>query len=779
MLLRVIMFTTCMWLLTGYLMAQQPSQTIKGIVADNYSNIPIRGATVVVSGLNKTTITDSAGNFVLQKIPVGRYDIQVSFVGYETIVLKETVVSSGKEIFLTVSLKESANLLTEVVLQPRTNKQLPLNALATVSAKMLSVEEATRYAGGFDDPARLVSAFAGVSSNVNNNGLVVRGNSPKALQWKLEGVEISNPNHFADLAAFGGGGLTALSSQLLANSDFFSGAFPAEYNNALSGVFDIFMRKGNSSKREHTVQLGLTGIDVAAEGPFKKGTRSSYLFNYRYSTLALLQSFIPENGEAIKYQDFSFKLNFPTKKSGTFSIWGIGLMDNSGQKVKKNSNDWKYDADKEQQEVKQYMGAAGIGHKIFFGNKTYLKTTVAATMNGIDMITHRMNSTAQLLPQNTIKNKAWNIVASSFLNTKFNAKHTNKTGFTATAMMYDMRLQNSSPSGQPLKTIVDENGNSFLLSFFSNSAFRLNEKLTLNAGVTTQLFTLNKNYTVEPRAGMKYAIAPAQTISVAYGLHSRIERLNYYFSKNNLTGTTPVNKNMGFTKAHHLVLGYDLNISEDLHLKTEIYYQQLFNVPVIKDSSFSFLNLHNDWFFNNKLQNTGKGRNYGVDISLDKYMSKGYYYIVTASLFDAAYMGGDNIWRSTRYNRNYAFNLLAGKEWQFGKLKQKILGVNARITYQGGDRYSPVDNINSAATKDVVFDEKLAFSKQLPSSFASHITISYKINRSKTTQEIALKILNATAYKEFYGFRYNHKTNNVDEYRESIVIPNISYRVEF
>lgn len=779
MLLRAFMLTTYVVFFSIHLFAQQPTQTIRGTVIDNSSNAPISSANVIITSLSKGAITDSAGNFVLKNIPVGRYDIQVSFIGYEAAILREIVVSSGKETFLNISLKETAKSLTEVVVRPKTNKQMPLNSSATVSTKMLSVEEAKRYAGGFDDPARLVSAFAGVSSNVNNNSIVVRGNSPKALQWKLEGVEIANPNHFADLAAFGGGGITALSSQLLANSDFFTGAFPAEYNNALSGVFDIFMRRGNNTKHEHTFQLGLTGIDFASEGPFKKGDKSSYLFNYRYSTLALLKSLVPENGEDVKYQDLSFKLNFPTKKSGTFSVWGIGLIDKSGQKVKENSNDWKYDSDKERQDVKQYMGAAGIGHKIFFTKKSYLKTTLATTMSGIDMMTDRMNNTAQLLPQNRINNKTLNVVLSSFVNTKFNARHTNKTGFTATAMMYDILLKNSSQQGQPISTLVDENGSSCLLSAFSNSTFNLSDRFTLNGGINFQLFALNHNYTIEPRVGMKYQLDPSQTISFAYGLHSRLERLNYYFTKNSLYGTAPVNKNMDFTKAHHLVLGYDLNISEHVHLKAEAYFQQLFNVPVIKDSSFSFLNLHNDWFFNGKLQNTGKGRNYGLDISLDKYMSKGYYYILTASLFNSEYRGGDNVWRNTQYNRNYAFNFLFGKEWQFGKTKQKVFGLNARLSYQGGDRYSPIDNTASVATQEAVFDEKKAFSKQLPSSFTSHFTISYKINRPKVTHEIAFKMLNATAFEEFYGFRYNYKTSKVDEYRESIVIPNISYRIEF
>ncbi len=278
----------------------QPTQTIRGTVIDDASNAPVAFATVSLRHTDPSlgTISDTLGNFTIPNVQVGRYDVQVSFMGYEPAILREITVISAKQTFLTIQLKENTTLLSEVVIKPRVNKEQPLNTMATVSARMLSVEEAQRYAGGFDDPARLASSFAGVASNTSENGIIVRGNAPKFLQWKMEGVEIPNPNHFGDLNSLGGGTVTALSSQMLANSDFFTGAFPAEYNNALSGVFDIAMRTGNNQKREHTVQLGFLGIDASSEGPFKKGGRSSYLFNYRYSTLALLEAVLkPKNAK--------------------------------------------------------------------------------------------------------------------------------------------------------------------------------------------------------------------------------------------------------------------------------------------------------------------------------------------------------------------------------------------------------------------------------------------------------------------------------------------------
>ena len=775
----IIIFTV---LFTALHLHSQPlTQTIRGTVIDNASNSPILFASVVVLNTNPLlgTTTDTAGNFKITNVPIGRYDMQVSSIGYEPSILREINVASAKETFLTISLKQNSKLLSEVTVRPNVNKEQPLNTMSTVSARMLSVDEAKRYAGGFDDPARLASSFAGVASNNGNNGIVVRGNNPKFLQWKMEGIEIPNPNHFADLSTFGGGGLTAMSSQLLSNSDFFTGAMPAEYGNALSGVFDIFMRNGNNQKHEHTFQLGIIGIDAASEGPFKKDSRSSYLFNYRYSTLGLVKFLLPKSSDGITYQDLSFKLNFPTKKAGIFSFWGIGLLDQSGAAEKTDSTKWFYDGDKENQDAIQYMAASGITHKYFFSNNTYWKTSIAATVNGINFNIDKLNSDFKLLPKNKIENKNWNFVLSSFVNTKFNARHTNKTGIALTGLMYDILLENSLQPNTALTTLVDENGFSTLLSAYSESAVTLADNLTMNAGLNAQVFTLNKHYTVEPRLGFKWQFKPKQSLGLAYGMHSRLERLNYYFTKDIANNNQLYNKNLDFTKARHIVLGYDLSISEQLHFKAEAYYQQLYNVPVIADSSFSFINLQADWFFNYKLQNTGEGRNYGLDLSLEKYLSQGYYFMFTASLFNSEYTGGDNIWRSTRYNRNYLFNFLVGKEWQLGKNKQNVFSANIRLSYQGGDRYSPVNATQTFAESKVVYDETNAFSKQYTSSFLAHATMSYKINKKKTAHEFAIKILNATQQKDFYGYQFNYIKQTIDENSQIIFIPNLSYKIEF
>ena len=779
---RLLLFVFSFFIMIRtYSQQEQITQTIRGNVLAASSSAPAAFSSIKVLGLypEKTVVADSGGNFKILKVPVGRYDLEVSQVGYQPQIIKELIVQSGKETFVTVYLLESEAVLNAVVIKPRVVKSRPINTMAVTSARMFSVEETKRYAGGFDDYARLASSFAGVASNIGNNGVIIRGNAPRLVQWKMEGVEIPNPNHFADLATFGGGGLTGLSSQLLANSDFFSGAFPAEYTNALSGVFDMNMRKGNNEKRETTLQVGLLGIDAAMEGPFTKERSSSYLVNYRYSTLGLLQPILPDDAGGTHYQDLSFKLHFPAKKAGTLSFWGIGLKDKSGTEPETDKDKWEYLQDKEKQHVNQYMGAAGLSHRLFLNKHSSIKTTLAYTLNGVNLVTDRMNNNMNLQAFNRIRYRTGNLILSSQAATRINNRHTNKTGITATILYYNLLLKEARQEGMPLQMIVDEEGSSALLNAYSSSSYTLSPKVLLNAGISSQWFTLNQRKSIEPRIGIKYQFQPNHSVAFAYGLHSRLERMNYYFTKPFPGSTVLHNKDLDFTKAHHLVLGYDWNISPDLHLKIEPYYQQLFNVPVIEDSSYSFINMENDWFLDKRLLNIGKGRNVGVDITLEKYMSKGIYYLFTTSLSDSRYKGGDGIWRNTRFNRNYLINVLGGKEWEVGIHKKNMLGINVRISYQGGNHYIPVNEMASILRQDIVYDGKRAFEKSIDPLLLTHFTITYKKNKKRSTHEWALKVINATNQKEFYGFRYNLIRQRVDINRESLIVPNLSYKIDF
>ena len=759
--------------------AQEILQNITGLITDETTGAPVSYAAVAVRSVDSVigAISGLDGHFIIKNLAVGRYDIEISCLGYEPVLLREVLVISGKEMMVNVSLRETNVSIDEIEVKPRTNKEAPLNKMAMVSARMLSVEEAQRYAGGFDDPARLASSFAGVSGNLGNNGIVVRGNAPQMLAWKMEGIEIPNPNHFADMSVFGGGGLTALSSQMLSNSDFYTGAFPAEYGNATSGVFDIYMRNGKTGQREYTFQAGGIGIDLSAEGPFKNNGNSSYLFNYRYSTLALLTPLLPEDADETTYQDLAFKCHFPTKKTGSFSLWGLGLIDGSGTNAESNPDDWYYQQDKEDSDVKQGMGTIGLTHKYYLGEKTLMQSSLATTSRYLNYFVDEMDNDKTPQHREKIKATDWNIILSSNINHKFGKSHQNKTGFVITNLNYDMLFRNAFTLGEPMQTLVDNKGTSFLLSAYSSSKIQLSPKLNGVFGFHTQLFTLNNNYTFEPRISILWQISDIQSVGFAYGKHSRLERLNIYFALDDEENL--VNRNLDFMHAHHFVFSYDLNTGENSRLKIEPYFQWLNNVPVEPGSYFSTLNLQNDWYVNSPLINEGKGKNYGVDLTFERFLNRGYYYLFTSSLFESKYKDGNAIWRNTRYNKNYVINALGGKEWQLGHSKQNLLNVNARVTFQNGERYIPVDYVASGNSGDIIYEYDRAFEESLDPVLFLHITLNYIRNKPRHTSIWAINIINATGAKEFYGFRRNYKTGQIEPEMEAIIIPNISYKIEF
>jgi len=495
--------------------------------------MPLPFATIVILTLDPVmgTMSDDKGLFRMDKVPVGRHNIQISFVGYESKVIPELLITSGKESVLDIGLKEKVELMDEVVVKAYTQKDKPLNSMSTVSARSFSVEEAQRYAGGFDDPARLASSFAGVATRyLDDNSIIVRGNAPKGLLWRLEGIEVPNPNHFANMTTFGGGGISALSSLMLANSDFFTGAFPAEYGNAMSGVFDIKLRNGNNEQHEHAVQIGALGLDLSSERPFSKNGRATYLFNYRYSTFGLIKPILPEEANIPVYQDLCFKINLPTNKAGIFSLWALAADDKIKFEADADSSEWSTVQDQELGYATQRMGAIGLNHRYIMGSKTYLNSTLALTGDYTEYVVDYLDFDFTPNPSHSINTLNTTYTLTSTLNHKFNAQHTNRTGFIVKNLHYSTLLKYAPSIGDDLVTTADEDGSSTLFHLFSQLKFNLSSRLILNLGMHGLYFDMNKELVLEPRLGATYHLTNKQSISLAYGKHSRLEPQSMYFA---------------------------------------------------------------------------------------------------------------------------------------------------------------------------------------------------------------------------------------------------------
>lgn len=765
-----------------FVFSQEITQKIRGKVFDSETHIGLPGASIIVIGSSPIigTTTDSDGNFVLDKVPVGRISIQISYIGYENYYVSDILVSSGKEIVLNIPLIESFISLSEIVIKPDFEKDKAINKMATLSAKTFSVEDASRYAGGMDDPSRLVSSFAGVApSTVDNNEIVIRGNSAKGILWRVEGVEIPAPNHLAGL--FSGGGVsTMFNSNMLSNSDFFTGAFPAEYGNALSGVFDINLRTGNNSKREHTIQVGSYGIDLGTEGPFVKGKNASYLLNYRYSTYGLLQDLLPQVTGLPSYSDLSFKLNFPTKKAGIFSLWSINGMGNIQYLNEKDTSKWETNYDSYDYDIHYNLTASGVNHRKIIGENSYLFSSISFSA------TEYINNNTYFQPdlkeipvsdQNEIDYK---YCFSSFLNHKFSNRHTNRTGLIINRIQYkyDVEANTNVANNDTADFFVKSRGFAYYYQFYSQSTFKLTEKIDINAGLHFMLLNTNNKVSIEPRIGINWKLSENHKLSFAYGKHSKIEPLRIYLMEVKTdSGFETLNKELEVTKAHHFVLSYDWKISQNAHLRLEPYYQKLFDVPVIPDSSFSMINYNNEMYFSSQLINKGTGANVGIDITLDRFMKNGYYYMLTTSLFNSKYVGGDGVERNTKYNQNLVLNILGGKEWQ--TKKNNTFSLNGKFTILGGRRYAPIDMERSISSQFVIYDNSRIFEEQVPTNYYIDISMNYTINKLKLSHSIILQVKNLLMQKEFLGHAYNFRSNSIEPYELTIMFPYISYKILF
>ncbi len=765
------------------LSAQTLTQTIRGTVVDKISQTTLPGASVVLVNSNPLigATTDLDGNFKLLQIPVGTHTLRISFVGYKEINIPNIVVNSGKEVVLTIPVEEDVTQLSEIVVRPDVEKNQPINEMATVSTRTFSVEETRKFAAAVNDPARAAISFAGVvSADDGNNSISIRGNSPVGLLWRMEGVNIPNPNHFADVGS-SGGGISILSSQLLANSDFSTGAFPAEYGNALAGVFDLNLRKGNNEKREYTVQAGFLGLDLAAEGPFAKNYRGSYLINYRYSTLSVLSQIGVNVGDAVtNFQDLSYNIFLPTNKLGNFSLFGFGGLSDQNQNAEKDSTQWEEDYQRYNFNYFSNTGATGLKHAITLNPNTFLQTTVVLSGNNHGFQNTRLDNDYN--PQFNYKENytTQKITISSVLNHKFNAKNIIRSGMYLNRYTYKLLNRHVNPETDQIEEPLNSAEYARTLQLFSQWNYRPTDRLTVNTGVHFLYLNDNSTYSVEPRVSMKYNLNNQQSLTLGYGLHSQMQPIGVYEAQiEQPDGTlTQPNKNLGFNKAHHFVVGYDRSLTKYLRVKAETYYQQLFNVAVENDPTSPISSLVvEEGFATIPMVNQGTGHNYGLELTVEQFLHNNLYFLLSGSLYNSEYKALDNVWRNTRFNGKHALSFTAGKEYLWKK--NRVFGLNLRTIYTGGFWSTPIDFEKSQETGETRYVESLAFTEQLPDYFRMDFRVSLKRNRANSTTTLSLDLQNATNNKNLGGQYYEPLSGEVKKWYMMPLLPILSYRIEF
>lgn len=775
-------------------------QNISGVIIDEITKEPLFGANIIIVDMEPFTgiSTNESGMFLLENIPVGRVTLKISYLGYYSKLMSNINLGTGKELVLEIELEEAIIQGKEVEVIARQDKYKAINRMASVSTRSFSIEESQRFAGARNDVSRMASNFAGVNQgNDSRNDIIIRGNSPIGLLWRYEGVDIPNPNHYGALGSTGGP-VSILNNNVLANSDFSTGAFPAEYGNAISGVFDLTMRNGNQDKHEFLGQIGFNGFEFAAEGPLSKKTGASYLLSYRYSTMAIFSALGVDYGTGTavpNYQDLSMKLNLPTQKWGSFSLFAIGGLSDinilaSEADTTENTDDL-YSGQEEDLYNESTLGIVGLSHTYIINKTTFTKITLAASyhdfLTKIDTFTRENPVVAPRYRNNYKESK---LSAIFYLSKKVNSQNNFKTGAIIHRLNYN--LIDSIYRGGQLNQFVpisDYHDQSWQIQPYLSWQYKPSNHWTLNGGLHYLYYSFNNSQSIEPRVGVNYQIDPNHGLSFGYGLHSQTQPFTSYIQQTRLDDGSyqQFNNNLDLLKSHHFVLGYDWLINEFTRVKSEIYYQSIYNAAVNAGSedSYSILNQGADFYVAtpDTMNNDGTGTNYGLEITLEQFMNRGFYYLATASLYESKYKGSNGVEHHTAFNGNYVFNGLLGKEFEIAPKRKKKLSINTlsidiKATYAGGKRYTPIDVDGTIESGIPTYVDALSFEEQFDNYFRFDIRAGFKQDFKKFSMEFSIDCQNIFDVKNVYMQRVNTQTGEVTNYNQlgRLIIPQFVIR---
>jgi hypothetical protein len=754
-------------------------QVIRGKIVETQTQTPIAFVNVwtVIDSNVVGTMTDTLGNFTLPKIPVGRYEVYAKAIGYEDVVINNVLVSSGKEAVLNIAMTEKITILSEVSIRATVDKDQSLNNMATVSARMLSSEEADRYAGSWSDVGRMVSNFAGViASNDQRNDIIIRGNSPMGLLWKLDGFEIPNPNHFGAMGGTGGP-VGMLNNNQLANSDFYTGAFPAEFGNALSGVFDLRLRNGNNQKHEFLGAMGFNGVELGAEGPFSKKTGASYMINARYSFLQILEAIGLNIGGVPQYQDVTAKANIPLK-NGNLSIIGLVGLSRINIKSEMSAEEgWLAGDLSEDIHMRNQQYFTGVNYMVRFNTNTRLENRVSyqyfSSKVSLDMVSYPTLASEDYL-KSTISEGRISYISTVYH--RFDNKNFLQGGLGVDIYQtyFDETYYADTTAPAPIK-LRDMNRSSVLLKGNLQWQYRFTDALKLVSGIYSQFYLFNYDVWVEPRLGLKWTVSKRSSINIGLGLHSQLQPRQVYFYEKD--GDMP-NRNLVFSKNGQAVLGYDLKIRTNLRFKTEIYYQYLFDIPVMEDTpQESILNMGDDYYntWNEVFVNKGTGENYGIEITIEKFFSKGYYFLVTGSLYNATYRGYDKVKRNARFSGNYSLNVIGGYEWKLWK--SLLLSINIKSILLGNKRILPTTTSQRGMSQTV--DYSHAYEQKYPLYFRTDLNIALKLNIKKVAIEWFFELENITNRKNIQRRIYNQSRAAYEYTYQTGLMPMGGFKIYF
>jgi hypothetical protein len=766
------------FLLNG-LHSQEKHQTISGVVYDQATNERLIGALVSLfdSTINKQVTTDADGRFSLENIPVGRIRLSCSYLAYKTLITPSFVLNSSRSPYLELEMEESSIEISTVVVAGKVDDGRTQNEMIYLNGRSFSAEETERYAGSIADPSRMAVSFAGVqASNDINNDIVIRGNSSVGVLWRLEGIDIPNPNHFSRRGS-SGGGISVFSVNMLRSSDFIYGAAPAEYGNAIAGVFDMKFRKGNQDRRESSFRAGLLGIDAVTEGPIKKG-KSSYLVNARYSTLGILNQFgvhIVDANTDNTFADIAYHVYLPSKNNkNIIQLWGLGGYSSEFHHPVPDQNDVKVFEDLVQTDFKTSMGATGVNYTRLIDKDRYLKIKLAFTS---DKIIHNKDTVDINYVLGYLSDEEYK---SSRLTTgfdyyeKFSPSLQMKLGASVSFQGFDFLFTELDRGKRFEETYLDHHfslGSQRMGQAYIQLNCKLSDRFSLSSGLSALHQKLSNKYSINPQVSGAYQLNSKSQLAFSVGKYAQAIPFGSYF-------THEENEDLDLMRSAQANLTYSTSIKSNYKINIELYYQRLSNIPMSSRNGLHY------WMLNElvgysrlSLNSDGLGKNYGVELSIEKFFSRGLFFYVSGSLYSSEYSLGDDQYYSSRYDGNFNSSLMVGKE--FTVRENSIFQISFRNLYYGGQYYSPPNTETSQRINNYYIDNTSALTLKNKDYLRSDLRLSYRKNKNSSSWILALDIQNLFNIYNTRDEIWNIQTSSFENRSQVGLIPVISFQVDY
>lgn len=757
------------------------AQAIRGVVLDKLTATPLVGATVDLPGLTpaRGAICDLEGRFTIREVPAGRYAVRAQYLGYDAEVLPDVLVLTGKDAEVVIELEEDVQAVAAVTIVG-TKKDKPVNRLAKVSATSLNPETVARFSGGRGNVARMAANYAGVAASDDyQNQIVVRGNSPTGLLWRLEGIPVPNPSH---LGTYGntGGSFSAINPNMLAQSDFLTGAFPAEFGNTIAGVMDMNYCTGNKEQFEFTGQLGAwSGVETLAEGPVWKKHNGSFIAGYRYSFVDAFEqlgmrvgrSFVPQ------YQDLNFRLDLG---AGRHRLAVFGLLGNNGIRVRGEDidPDKPFNSPAENSDLAGSMAVVGARYQFLIDSVSYLRLIASYSGTELESRVYSLDDPAAPTLSSEDLNRDDALRLSALWQRKHTRRITLRAGAQAHLSAIDTRLLYRDDDAGRLVPARDFDGRLALFEVFAQGQYKVKKRYSVNLGLHSQYMPLNGSLSIEPRAALKLKLPHDNDLIFAYGYHAQLPALQALFHTE--PDGRPTNRELDFLRSHQGVLSWVKKWPNAWRSRVELYYQGLTHIPVHnRPGAYSLANL-GAAFESGDLSNLvseGLGENYGIELSVNKNYQNGFYALFTATYFQSRYRGSDGIWRNTAFHTQYVLNALVGKEFPLNS--RLTLTADAKLGASGGRWHTPIDLAQSIAAMREVYDESRAYTLQYPDFFRLDAKVGLRLNARRLTHTVFLDFTNLTNRDNVFAYRYFRGADRISTQYQLGLTPDFVYRMQF